>query len=194
MKEMILSQAKSQLSEDSCLIGEGIREDLKTRVNILGMVRCYELLQGTEAKKQKEKKTEVKTKGKAKAPIKTEGLDYDEEEEDEEDYVESKGSRVRKGSANSVVSLESIKPKIIKDLKGILRKNAMFGLRANYYARSDLLALGLQKLKKHLEKEKLKTWVVHLFYLIDSHVILNEFLRKHKDSKFFSISYHSTLN
>ena len=185
MKEMIMFQAKNQLTEEPCVIGEGIKEDLKNRMDILGMISCCEVLQDVEAKSKTKKKAKTKTKAqtqaqaKPKVKIQTNSLYSDEEE----NYAEPEEERARKGSANLFISFESIRPKIIKDLKNILSKHVVFRLGVNYYARSELVALGLQKVKKHVEKEKLKTWVVHLFYLIDSYGILNEFLRKHKDSK-----------
>lgn len=82
-----------------------------------------------------------------------------------------------------LTSFHLLKTNIFKELKKLLAVYADFKLDIGYYSRSELLNFGLKKLSKYVQQKKLKTWIVHLFYVIDKHVILNEFLRKHKKSK-----------
>lgn len=89
----------------------------------------------------------------------------------------------KKEDDESITSFHLLKASIFKELKNLLAAYVDFKLDIGYYSRSELLNFGLRKLNKYVQQKKLKTWIVHLFYLIDSRVILNEFLRKHKKSK-----------
>ena len=206
MRTMISIHTRDCLSTSvpvSHEIRRNIQKYLEDRAHIVGMISCHDycdsVSQGLIRKNSDVKKpSTLKTYAKAeKAKQKAEDEDSDEADNYESMVGAYKERNIKMNSKKVVVSnqqskskpdedreanlsLQSFRNKALKEIKAVMRHYHNFNLNLDYYSKSELLSHGLKKLNKYIQQKKLRSWIVHLFYILDSQVILNEFLRKHK--------------
>lgn len=202
---MLDSQTRAHFSRcplDVYVAPHDLKSYLEDRAQVLGMISCYEYCQDLVEGIIK-RKPEIK-KVKSKTPKKTLEEQFESGDDEYDDMVttykengvkvtyktnlkapqQKKKSPTKGGNGENESSIQSLRGKILKDLKEVMRTyTADVKLELDYYSRAELLSFGLRKLGRYLQQKEARIWVIHLFYYLDSHVTLNEYLRKNKKSK-----------